>query len=252
LEAIVYDLPAPIWFLVLAGVLGITASACFVLARGALAAGQSREAAGRLAAAAGAVLLAWLGLASYLAGQRVFAEDPQDSAGVPWIGVALAAVLTGLLLSVRIPAVHTALSGPDTPVRLAGPQVFRVVGGTFLIVMVLGELSPVFAIPAGLGDIAVGVAAVVLLRRSRRGRPRPAALVWFNVLGLVDLVVAITLGVLAAPGALQVLTATPSTEAATLLPLSLVPTVAVPLALALHLVSLHRLALARRALLVAR
>lgn len=61
----------------------------------------------------------------------------------------------------------------------------------------------------------------------------------FNALGILDLVVAVSLGVLLGPSWL--LGGTPSTEALTLLPLALVPTAAVPLMIALHLVSLRRL-----------
>ena len=63
----------------------------------------------------------------------------------------------------------------------------------------------------------------------------------FNVLGILDLAVAIMIAVLAA-----VLGFSPSTEALGLLPLPLAPTVAVPLAIALHIVSLQRLRSATR------
>jgi predicted RND superfamily exporter protein len=66
----------------------------------------------------------------------------------------------------------------------------------------------------------------------------------FNLLGLLDLVVAVSLAVvLGLPGLVAV---TPSTEALRLLPLALILTVAVPLAIALHIVSLYRLRTAIR------
>jgi hypothetical protein len=65
--------------------------------------------------------------------------------------------------------------------------------------------------------------------------------VWFNLFGLLDLVIALTIGFLAGLGPWRPLEVTPSTEPLSLLPLALVPTVAVPLAIALHLVSLSRL-----------
>jgi hypothetical protein len=102
--------------------------------------------------------------------------------------------------------------------------------------MVLGTLPAVFALPAGLGDIAVGISAPVIARRLRRGDRRGA--VWFNVLGLVDLVVAVSLGFLAGLGPARLIDVSPSTAAVALLPLALIPTTAVPLALALHLRSL--------------
>src|ERR671930_624864 len=85
-----------------------------------------------------------------------------------------------------------------------------------------------------------GALAAGLLARA----PRRAAAVRFNVLGLLDLVVAVSLGVLLGlPGLVAV---TPSTEVLRLLPLALVPTVPVPLAIALHIVALHRLRTATR------
>jgi hypothetical protein len=62
---------------------------------------------------------------------------------------------------------------------------------------------------------------------------------WFNILGLVDLVVAVGVGYLAGLGPVRILDVTPSTQAITLLPLALIPLTAVPLAAALHVVSLR-------------
>jgi hypothetical protein len=86
--------------------------------------------------------------------------------------------------------------------------------------------------------------------RLYRGGDRLGA-VWFNMLGLVDLVVAVGIGFLAASGPANLLSVTPSTEAIAMLPLVLIPTTAVPLAAALHVVSLRRLRAARTALPVA-
>jgi hypothetical protein len=68
----------------------------------------------------------------------------------------------------------------------------------------------------------------------------------FHLLGILDLVVAITIGYLAGLGLYRPLDITPSTEPLSLLPLALVATVAVPTALALHVVSLTRLHAADR------
>jgi hypothetical protein len=106
--------------------------------------------------------------------------------------------------------------------------------------MAQGHLPAVFALPAGLGDIATGLAAPFVAWRLTRGGGRARA-VWFNLLGILDLVVALTIGFLAGLGPWRPLEVTPSTEPLSLLPLALVPTTAVPLAIALHLVSLARL-----------
>jgi hypothetical protein len=109
----------------------------------------------------------------------------------------------------------------------------------FVIVMALGDLPWIFALPAGLGDIAIGLSAPFVARALDRDEALERA-VRFNVLGIVDLVVALTIGFLAGLGPVG-LGVTPTTEPLALLPLALVPTVAVPTALTLHVVSLARL-----------
>jgi hypothetical protein len=121
------------------------------------------------------------------------------------------------------------------------PQIFRVVGVTFLVVLALGKLPAVFALPAGLGDMAIGVEAVFVARNLRRGIVDRRAVWYFNVLGLVDLVVALAIGFAAAPAVVRLLLVSPTTEAISLLPLALIPATVVPLAAALHLLSLRRL-----------
>lgn len=192
----------------------------------------------RLGVAAAAVLGGWLVASGLLARAGVYHQASGQAA--PWFGVASAGTLTGLLAATRIPVVARILAAPGTPARLALPHTLRVVGVTFLIVMALGHLPAAFALPASLGDIAVGVAAPLVARRLARGSGHSRAM-WFNLFGILDLVVALSIGFLAGLGPWRPLEVTPSTEPLSLLPLALVPTVAVPLAIALHIVSLRRL-----------
>jgi hypothetical protein len=114
------------------------------------------------------------------------------------------------------------------------PHSFRVAGVFFLLYLALGHLPALFALPAGLGDIAAGIAAPLAARRLAQGTGRRDA-VWFNAFGLTDLVVALTLGALTGFGLLNI---TPSSAPITELPLALIPTATVPLLFALHLTSL--------------
>jgi len=98
--------------------------------------------------------------------------------------------------------------------------------------MAQGHLPAAFALPAGLGDIAIGVTAPFVARRLASN----AGAVRFNVLGILDLVIAAGIAFLLS-GLVEV---TPSTAPLRLLPLALIPTAPVPLALALHIVSLLR------------
>jgi hypothetical protein len=232
-----YDLPSYVWALVLAGVIGIPATTSVMLYRGAIAAGLGRRTATTVMVVAAAVLGGWLLASGLLARAGVYHQASGQAA--PWFGVAVAGTLLVLLAATRIPVVARVLAAPGTPARLALPHTLRVVGVTFLLVMAQGHLPAVFALPAGLGDIAAGLAAPsVAIRLAQGGRIRA---VWFNLFGILDLVVALTIGFLAGLGPWRPLEVTPSTEPLSLLPLALVPTVAVPLAIALHLVSLSRL-----------
>jgi hypothetical protein len=227
----VIDLPSYVWALALTGVVGIPAVTCVMLYRGALAAGLGRRTATRVAGGAAAVLAGWA-LASGLLARAGFYND-----GAGRGLAAFTVLLVGLLAATRIPVVARTLAAPGTAARLALPQTLRVVGGVFLIVMTLGHLPAVFALPAGLGDIAVGLAAPLVAWRLTAGGGHAMA-VRFNLLAILDLVVAVSIAVMASLGPLEV---TPSTEVLTLLPLALIPTVAVPLAIALSVVSLRRL-----------
>jgi hypothetical protein len=234
--------------MVLAGVIGTTATICVMLWRGATTAGVGRHSATRVAVIAGIVWGAWVLVSGLLANAEVFRFQPTKAA--PWIAVAMIVPLVAVLLSTRVALVSRILDQPDALWRLTLPQFFRPVGVTFLVAMALGYLPAVFAIPAGIGDIAIGVEAVFIARNLRRGIVDRST-VWFNVLGLLDLVVALAIGVMAAPGLARLLVVSPSTEAISLLPLVLIPTTIVPLAVALHVLSLRKLRVAAETATVA-
>src|SRR5215212_359009 len=229
-----YDLQSYVWALVLTGVIGIPTLSCAVLYCGALAAGVSRRTATALTATAATVLGGWIVVSALLARSGAYLQDPGET--VPWFLVAVVGTLIALLLATRIPLVSRILAEPGTPIRLALPHTLRVVGVLFLILMAQGHLPAAFALPAGLGDMAIGLSAPFVAGRLDRGTGRAGA-VRFNVLGILDLIVAGSIGFLLT-GLVEV---TPSTAPLLLLPLALIPTVPVPLALALHIVSLRRL-----------
>ena len=121
-----------------------------------------------------------------------------------------------------------------TTVLLIAFQTYRIGGIAFLWGMTQGILNPAFAIPAGIGDILIGITAIPFALFLWKGYnwSKYAVVVW-SVLGIADLVNAVTLGVITNT---NFRTSTMAT-----FPWILVPTVAVPLALALHGISLYRL-----------
>lgn len=236
-------LPIYVWALVLAGLIGTTATICVMLWRGALSAGLDRRIATRVAGGVAIGWAAWVLASVLLANAEIYRFEPTRP--VPWLPVGMLGALAAALLVTRTPVVSRILAQPDALWRLTVPQIFRVVGVTFLVVMALGKLPAVFALPAGLGDIAIGVEAVFVARNLRRGIVDRRT-VWFNILGLVDLVVALAIGFAAAPAAVRLLLVSPTTEAISLLPLALIPVTVVPLAMTLHLTSLVKLRAAAR------
>jgi len=122
---------------------------------------------------------------------------------------------------------------------LALAQTFRVVGIVFVILYSLGALPGAFALPAGWGDFAIGITAPVVAWYWKRPFPKRTFIVW-NVLGSLDLVDAMTLGVLASASPVGILGGDVTTRLMGQFPLSLIPTFFVPLLLIFHLICFIR------------
>jgi hypothetical protein len=230
MEDVMYDPPAYLWAITIAGPVAVAALTCVVLYGGAERAGLGRRRAALLAGAAAVVLGGWLAASAVIAGHGWYRT-------LPWFPVAVAGYLGLLLALSRIPVVARALAAPGMVSRLELAHTPRVIGVAFLLYMALGHLPALFALPAGLGDIATGIAAALVAGRLRQGTSRRAA-VWFNAFGMTDLVVALTLGALTGFGLLNV---TPSSAPITELPLALIPTATVPVFFALHITSVSAL-----------
>ena len=235
-----YDPPGYLWAITIAGIIAIPAATCVVLYGGAVRAGLGRRRAALLAGGAAAVLGGWFTASAVIAGHGWY--HTRTGHQVPWMPVAFAGFL-GLLLALRrIPVVARALTAPGMVNRLELPHTFRVAGVAFLLTMALGHLPALFALPAGLGDIATGIAAPLVARRPAQGTGRRAAL-WLNAFGMTDLVVALTFGALTG---YQLIDVTPSSAPISELPLALIPTAAVPLMLVLHITAVSALVRAPR------
>jgi hypothetical protein len=174
----------------------------------------------------GALLAGWLLGSTALADGDLYSGSATGP--IPLVAVAAAGLVAVLLVGSRLAAFDRLLTGPGAAARLIALQSFRVVGGVFLVVLALGELPPLFALPAGIGDVLVGISAPFVARRlARDGQGARTRALWFNGLGLLDLAVAMILGALTAPSVLPQL------------PLALIPTFAVPVAVVLHVLSIR-------------
>ncbi len=129
------------------------------------------------------------------------------------------------------------LAGADQTSFMAF-QIPRMMGGVFLIGWLAGVIPWEFAIPAGLGDMWAGYAALQARRALQRQDARAGALVYrANVIGLLDFVVAVGTGVLTSEGFLHLL----SKDAPNIInhaPMALFPAYFVPIFLAVHLFSI--------------
>src|ERR1700739_1537038 len=163
------------------------------------------------------------------------------AASVPFLPLAVfLPVIIGappLLLSKRVGQVLDAM-----PVTwLVALQLYRVFGSWFLAAWLRGAAPGVVALPAGTGDVLTGLFAVPAAIAGATGtaQGRRTAMIW-NIFGLADFAVAITLGMITAPGRFQlVLPNFPSFNPGAY-PNVLTPAFVVPSSILLHALSLRQ------------
>jgi len=107
------------------------------------------------------------------------------------------------------------------------PQTFRAIGGIFLLYWAAGHMPGGFALPAGLGDVFVGVTAPWMTRYVLRGGYSRRIVVFWNLLGVLDFTVAFATGF--------------TFNTPTAYPLVLIPGFLVPIALGFHFHSFRKL-----------
>ncbi len=183
--------------------------------------------------AAWGVVVGWLGLIG------LFHATTASIALLPvTFIVPIVVTFTWMRLDESFAAALRAIEG-DRWVRV---QWLRSFGFVFLFMLASGVLPAVFALPAGIGDMITGVAALGIASRLQRGpgRDLQAAVLW-NAFGILDFAVAIGTGVLTSPGPTQLLSRDHPNFAVTTFPLVLVPTFFVPVFFILHILSLQQL-----------
>jgi len=181
------------------------------------------------------VLAIWLALVFVLGARGDFVRPPNSPPLPIFLGAAVPIVVF-LIAYFASSAFRTFVLASD--VRLgAAIQAWRVGGLGFLALYVHGILPGSFALPAGLGDIAIGVTAPWMVLAIIR-RPEFAAsrmfVIW-NLLGILDLVVAVGSGGLSSwfSGGVPMI---PMSQ----LPLVLIPAYFVPIFVMLHLAALFQ------------
>jgi hypothetical protein len=164
-----------------------------------------------------------------------------------WAGVVTTAIVAGafvgggasqLLLpaSQAIPIAAVAIAYRASPrfrsyllsldLRLVlAAQLWRVIGVAFLFALAFGQLPAGFAVPAGVGDIATGIAALAVVLSLGNGSLTRRRLYAFTALGVTDFLIANATGLSLEPPAL------------TAWPLAIFPTLMIPFFAVLHLVA---------------
>lgn len=186
-----------------------------------------------------AILLGWLAIAIGLSGAGFYHVT---AGGIPTIQYGLLfPILIGVLLIWRSKLARRILEAVPQP-WLVGVQLYRALGVVFLILYAAGHLPALFAWPAGVGDIAIGLSApIVAYAYARAPRENAGAVRTWNVLGILDLVIAVTTGFLTAPSLIAPFEFHPSSELITVLPMVMIPVYLVPLSIVLHIASLVKL-----------
>jgi hypothetical protein len=185
-------------------------------------------------------LIAWVLVAQYFGSQNAYFAATDTAVPTVLLGLLIPLGAAAVLLW-RLGSVANLVSAIPLP-WLVAAQIYRVAGGIFLALWADGRLPWQFALPAGIGDVMTGVAAVVVaaqLARNAIGAHR-ATYAW-SFFGIADLVVAITMGAMTSPGLPHLLAFDAPNLLISSYPLVMVPTFAVPLALMLHGLVLWRL-----------
>jgi hypothetical protein len=183
------------------------------------------------------VVAVWLLAVSLLGARGAFFGAP----GTPPLAllVAFAAPLLVFAIALRASGAFRAfVLGVDPRVMLA-MQAWRFAGFGFLALQAHAILPAYFAWPAGVGDMAIGLTAPLMMATLNR-RPEFASsrrfVVW-NLLGVLDLVVAVSLGAVG-----SFLLTRSDTTITTIpmagMPLVLIPAFLVPLFLMMHITAL--------------
>jgi hypothetical protein len=183
------------------------------------------------------VVAAWAALSVILNRLGIFINPPDKPPLALLVSVILPPILflIGYALSSKVRTLSLNLD-----LRLlTAMQAWRIIGAMFLVLMTFRLLPGTFAWPAGIGDLIVGAyAPFVVLSISRRTTGWQNHAVLLNVLGLLDFIGAIGGGVLSGDSPIGILRGDVTANIMQQLPLSIIPTFAVPFWIILHIVSL--------------
>jgi hypothetical protein len=182
----------------------------------------------------------WFLLVLVAGDSKAFVGSPENSPVA--LGLCFAAPVAILVLLYRRSGAVRRLAQSMDLAGLTLLHLWRLGGADFLFEYSRGRLPAGFAFPAGIGDLIIGLTAIPMALALQRDPARACR--WFiiwNVFGLIDLVVAVGLGILHSESSWGLLAGSgPTTSIMTVLPRSMIPTFLVPLFISLHLLAINR------------
>jgi len=182
------------------------------------------------------VLGLWLAVVLLLGAGGAFVSPP----GTPPLPIAIgvAVPVTAFLAAFWLSAAFRSFVMAADLSLVTAIQGWRWAGFGFLALSAHGVLPAVFAWPAALGDMAIGLTAPWFARAliRRPGFAASRAFVVWNLLGLLDHIVGVSDAALVATGAAGDVTVTAMAQ----MPLVLIPAFLVPLFMMLHLTALFQ------------
>jgi hypothetical protein len=168
------------------------------------------------------VLAIWSGLVTAGIIADVFAGDGASRLLLP---AAQAIPIAAVAIAYRAsPRFRNYLLSLDLRLVLAA-RLWRVIGVAFLFALAFDQLPAGFAVPAGIGDIATGIAALAVVLALGNGSLTRRRLYAFTALGVADFLLANATGLALEPPTL------------TAWPLAIFPTLMIPFFAVLHLVA---------------
>ncbi len=194
----------------------------------------------------GGLIIVWFA-SVYVIGTEQLLRNTQEAL-LPPIAITAIVPIAAFVAAYRAsPSIRTRVLSLDIRM-LTMLQLWRVVGFSFLLLHAFDVLPGLFAWPAGVGDVLVGVLAAIVVARATRD---PAWLtsrqmIQFHLIGLADFVIAVTTAALST-GAIPAFTFGGVTSAAMdVWPLNLFPSFIVPAFVILHLIVLLKIREIRR------
>jgi hypothetical protein len=182
------------------------------------------------------ILLAWSASVIALSMNGVFL--PIDSMPPPAMPIAVLLPPAIFLTAYRLmPSVRAWVASLDLA-AVTALQSWRILGGVFMMLWFYDLLPALFAWPAGLGDVLVGLAApwvtAAVIHKSPGWRRKSMALI---AAGLMDFVLAISSGILTVAGGPLALEVEIGSDLVNAYPLVLIPALIVPMFIIFHLIA---------------